>query len=152
MRTFRRLALAISMGFISPAAQAIDGMIALACVHSSKVSMDRLEGVVKSRGMKVFARIDHAAGARAVGIDLAPTEVMLFGHPRLGSPLLKCSQTYGIDLPLRVLAWEDASGRSWLGYADPVALGHNHPDAQCDAELKRLTMTLDEVVREAARQ
>ncbi len=152
MKTFRALALAFSLSFVAFAAQAVDGMIALACVHSSGVSMDRLEAIVKSRGMKVFARIDHAAGARAVGIDLAPTEVMFFGHPRLGWPLLRCSQTYGIDLPLRVLAWEDASGRSWLGYADPVALGHNDPDAQCDAELKRLTVTLDEVVREAARK
>jgi uncharacterized protein (DUF302 family) len=62
-----------------------------------------------------------------------------------------CSQTYGIDLPLRVLAWEDAKGASWVGYKDMATLGHAHPDAGCDEALKRLTTTLDALVREAAK-
>lgn len=143
-------ATALSLALLVPPAYAADGMIALPCVHSSRASLDRLEALAKARGLKIFARIDHAAGAASIGETLRPTELMIFGHPKGGTPLLKCSQAYGIDLPLHVLAWEDASGKSWIGYRDPAGLGHVHPDTRCDVALKRLTVMLDEMVREAA--
>jgi uncharacterized protein (DUF302 family) len=73
------------------------------------------------------------------------------GNPKGGTPLLQCAQSYGIDLPLHVLAWEDAAGKSWLTYKDMAKLGHNHPDASCDAALKRLTGALEGLVNEAAK-
>jgi uncharacterized protein (DUF302 family) len=143
---------ALSLALLVPPAYAADALIALPCVDSSRAGLDRLEKLAVSRGFKVFARIDHAAGAASIGESLRPTELMIFGHPRGGTPLLKCSQAYGIDLPLHVLAWEDASGNGWIGYRDPAGLGHTHPDTQCDVALKRLTVTLDEMVRAAAKQ
>lgn len=141
---------ALSLSLLVPPALGRDGMIALPCVHSSKASMDRLEDIARARGLKIFARIDHAAGAKSIGMALRPTELLIFGHPRGGTPLLKCSQTYGIDLPMRVLEWEDESGNSWMGYSDPAALGDRHTQTECDAILRKLTVVLDELVRQAA--
>lgn len=145
-----RLAMtALSIALLVPPARALDGMIALPSAHSAKLTMDKLESVARARGLKIFARIDHAAGAASVGEALRSTELLIFGHPESGTSLLQCEQTYGIDLPMRVLAWEDATGRSWLGYKDPTGIGHNHSDKRCDAVLINLTVSLDELVREA---
>lgn len=147
-----RLAMtALSVLFLATSAHAMDGMIEVPSAHTPRETGDRLEALARERGMKVFVRIDHAAGARSVGQTLRPTELIIFGNPKGGTPLMLCSQTYGIDLPLRVLAWEDAKGASWLGYKDMAALGHAHPDAGCDEALKRLIGVLDGLVREAAK-
>jgi uncharacterized protein (DUF302 family) len=143
-------ATALSLALLVPSAHAADGLITLPSVHSSRASLDRLETLVKARGLKIFARIDHAAGAASIGETLRPTELLIFGHPKNGTPLLKCAQTYGIDLPLHVLAWEDASGKRWIGYRDPAGLGHGHADTQCDVALQRMSTALDGLVREAA--
>lgn len=143
---------ALSLALLVPPAQAADGLIALPCTHTPAQTLDRLQKLAEARGMKIFARIDHAAGAASIGETLRPTELMIFGHPRGGTPLLQCSQAYGIDLPLHVLAWEDEAGMRWLGYRDPAPLGHTHPDTQCDIALKRLTVALDTLVREAAKE
>jgi uncharacterized protein (DUF302 family) len=130
----------------------MDGMIALPSMHTAKASMDRLEAIAKARDLKIFARIDHATGARSINQALRPTELLIFGHPKGGTPLLQCSQSYGIELPMRVLAWEDAQGKSWLGYEAPAGYAMKQADPNCDAALKRLTGTLDTLVREAASQ
>jgi uncharacterized protein (DUF302 family) len=129
----------------------MEGMIELPSAHTPHATVDRLETLAREHGMKVFVRIDHAAGAGSIGQTLRPTELIIFGNPKGGTPLMLCSQTYGIDLPLRVLAWEDAKGASWVGFKDMATLGHAHPDAGCDEALKRLTTTLDALVREAAK-
>lgn len=144
-------ALSIFLTSVTPAV-ARDGMIALPCVHSARVSMDGLERIARNRGMHIFARIDHAKGAGSAGMTLRYTEVMIFGHPKLGTPLLQCAQTYGIDLPMRVLSWEDETGKGWLGYADPSALGDNHSNPECDMVLRKLITVVDELVREAAKE
>jgi uncharacterized protein (DUF302 family) len=145
-----RLAMtALSIALLVPPAYAMDGMIALPSTHTAKLTMDKLESIAKARGLKIFARIDHAAGASSIGEQLRPTELLIFGHPKGGTPLLQCEQTYGIDLPMRVLAWEDDKGRSWLGYKDPAGVGHSLSDKRCDAALKKLTVSLDELVRAA---
>jgi uncharacterized protein (DUF302 family) len=97
-----------------------DGLITVPSAHGVNESIDRLEADVTSKGITVFARIDHAAGARTVGLALRPTELLIFGHPKAGTPLMQTHQTIGIDLPLKVLAWEDAAGKVWLSYDEPV--------------------------------
>ena len=92
------------------AAAAADGLIAVKSFYGPKETMDRLEIVLKEKGMTIFARVDHAAGAARVGEQLRPTEVLIFGNPQGGTPFMECSQTVGIDLPLKALVWEDASG------------------------------------------
>ena len=95
--------------------------------------MSRLEDVVKQRDLLVFARIDHAAGALRVGKTLRPTEVLIFGNPQGGTPLMECAQSVGIDLPLKALVWEDASAQVWLAYNDPGYLMTRHGVTQCPA-------------------
>ena len=110
-----------------------DGLIAVKSPHSVKETMDRLETLAKQKGMAIFARIDHAAGAAKVGKKLRSTELLIFGNPQGGTPFMECDQTMGIDLPLKALVWEDASGQVWLGYNDPEFLARRHGVSQCPA-------------------
>lgn len=116
---------------VSTYASGADGLIVVKSPRSPKDTMDRLENLVTQKGMTVFARIDHAAGAAKVGKTLRATEVMIFGNPAGGTPFMECSQTVGIDLPLKALVWEDASGQVWLGYNDPAFLAQRHEVSQC---------------------
>src|SRR5580698_764710 len=93
---------------------------------SPKETMDRLQAEVKARNMTVFARIDHAAGAAEAGLSLGPTELLIFGAARGGTPLMQAAQTTGIDLPLKALVWQDAAGKTWLSYNEPRWLAERH--------------------------
>ena len=97
---------------------AVEGLTTIRSSYGPKETISRLEAVIRSRGMTVFARIDHAAGAAAVGLSLRPTDVLLFGNARGGTPLMQSMQTIGIDLPLKMLVWQDAAGDTWLSYND----------------------------------
>jgi uncharacterized protein (DUF302 family) len=110
---------------------AADGLLALKSPHSATDTMNRLEATVKERGLTVFARIDHAAGAAKVGKTLRPTELLIFGNPQGGTPLMECAQTAGIDLPLKALVWQDDSAQVWLGYNDPAFLAQRHGAPAC---------------------
>lgn len=103
-----------------------DGLVTLPSAHSVPQTIDRLVSAVTSRGLTVFARIDHAANAAQVEMELRPTQLLIFGNPRGGTPLMQDRQTAGIDLPLRALAWEDAAGAVWLTYDDPRRLARRH--------------------------
>jgi hypothetical protein len=106
---FRLGMTALTFLFLASSAHAMDAMIELPSALPPHSSLDKPEAIAKARGMIVFVRIDHAAGARGIGQELRPTEVIIFGHPPKGNtPLLLCTQTYGIDLPMQVLAWDDA--------------------------------------------
>jgi len=105
---------------------AVDAMTTLESHFGPKETLDRLEADVKAKGLTVFARIDHAAGAAAVGMTLLPTAVLIFGNARGGTPLMQASQLIGIDLPLKVLVWQDTSGKTWLSYYDPSVLAKRH--------------------------
>lgn len=125
----------ISVGLLAIAsfASAADGFVGVKSPYRPTETMDRLEAVVKQRGLTVFARIDHAAGAAKVGKKLRPTELLIFGNPQGGTPLMECAQTAGIDLPLKALVWEDAASQVWLGYNDPAYLAQRHGVASCPA-------------------
>lgn len=130
MKMIRYGAVACMLVF-TPYTLAADGVIAVKSPHSPKVTMDRLEKVLAEKGMKIFARIDHAAGAAKIGKTLRPTELLIFGNPKGGTPFMECTQTVGIDLPLKALVWKDASGQVWLGYNDPAFLAKRHGVPQC---------------------
>ena len=104
----------------------IPGLVTLQSHHGAEETMNRFEAEVRARGMFIFARIDHAAGAAAVGLDLRPTEVLIFGAAKGGTPLMQLTQTIGIDLPLKALVWSDASGATCLSYKDPTWLAERH--------------------------
>ncbi|WP_417501546.1 DUF302 domain-containing protein [Marinobacter sp.] len=130
MKTIKyAVALFLVMAFAQ--AQAADGLISVKSPYSAQETMNKFEGVVKSKGLNVFARIDHAAGAEKAGMVLRPTELLIFGNPQGGTPFMKCAQTVGIDLPLKALVWEDESGQVWLGYNDPTYLAKRHKIPEC---------------------
>ena len=131
MNLFPRTLAALTLAAASTLSVAADGLIDLKSPHNSKATMDRLEAQVKERGLNVFARIDHAAGASKIGKTLRPTELLIFGNPQGGTPFMECAQTVGIDLPLKALVWDDAAGQTWLSYNDPAYLGQRHGAAQC---------------------
>ena len=105
---------------------AADGLTTIRSNHGPKDTMNRLEAEAKAGGMTIFARIDHAAGATAVGLSLPPTEVLIFGNAKGGTPLMQSVQTIGIDLPLKALVWQDATGDTWVSYNDPAWLAKRH--------------------------
>ncbi|HEY7663724.1 MAG TPA: DUF302 domain-containing protein [Xanthobacteraceae bacterium] len=105
---------------------AADGLTLMVSSFGPKESMDRLETEVRAKGMTVFARIDHAAGAAEVGLPLRPTELLIFGNAKAGTPLMQANQAVGIDLPLKALVFEDAAGKVWLSYNDPHGLAQRH--------------------------
>jgi uncharacterized protein (DUF302 family) len=128
-----------------------NGLITVPSAHGVKDAIDRLESFVKSKGMTVFARIDHTAGARQAGLALRPTELLIFGNARAGTPLMQAHQTIGIDLPLKVLAFEDAAGKVWLTCNAPAWLAARHGDeAQGGDVAKRMAAALEEAVNTAA--
>ncbi len=126
------LALAACAPWATPV-WAADGMLASKSPHSAKETMTRLEEQVKQRGMQVFLRLDHAAGAARVGKTLRATELLVFGGPQGGTPLIECAQSAGIDLPLKALVWEDETGQVWLGVNDPTYLAKRHDVPACPA-------------------
>ena len=111
-------------GVNTPAVPA--GMVLLPAQGSVADAWTRLEAAVAERGLTVFARIDFAADAAAVGMQLPPTRLLVFGNPRAGTPLLAAAPTAAIDLPLKVLIWEDAQGRATVGYNSPAWIGARH--------------------------
>lgn len=123
-------------------AQANNGLISVKSAHDVKTTADRLENVLKKKGMKIFNRIDHAKGAASVGNSLRPTELIIFGNPKIGSVLMGCTQTIAIDLPQKALIWQDGGGQVWLSYNNPALLANRHRMAGCDQVLKKVTGAL----------
>jgi uncharacterized protein (DUF302 family) len=127
-----------------------DGLIACVSKFGPKETMDRLAAAVTSRGISIMARIDHAAAAAAIGMELPPTELLIFGNPRAGTPLMQAVQTVGIDLPLKALVWQDEGGTTWLAYNDPRWLAQRHGvDAGLDRTLHAMADALAAIAREA---
>lgn len=122
---------ALACLFSASTALSAEGMIQIKSPDSVSATADRFEQAALDRGLNVFARIDHAAGAKKVGQTLRPTELLIFGSPKAGTPFMKCSQTVGIDLPLKALVWEDEQGQVWLGYNDPKYLAQRHHADDC---------------------
>jgi uncharacterized protein (DUF302 family) len=129
---------------------AADGLTTLRSSFGPKDTMRRLEAAVEAKGMTVFARIDHAAGAAEVGLSLRPTELLIFGNAKGGTPLMQFIQTIGIDLPLKALVWQDAAGDTWLSYDDPRWLAKRHGlGREAEAALSAMAAALDTVGRAA---
>lgn len=101
-------------------------LISVACEGSVPDIADRLVKLIEANGLKVFLRLDHAANAKGIGMNLRPTILLIFGHPKGGTPLMQDQQTTGLDLPFKLLVWEDAQSQAWVTYADPEELIARH--------------------------
>lgn len=126
------LVMLLSFILTSPALAGGNGLISIKSAHDVKQTADRLESVLKEKSMTVFIRIDHSQGAKKVKKDLRPTELVIFGNPKVGTPLMQCAQSVAIDLPQKALIWEDDAGQVWLSYNDPKYLKERHGIKGCD--------------------
>jgi uncharacterized protein (DUF302 family) len=129
MASFARaaaFALTAMIGLLVVQAMAADGLITVKSSFGPEETMKRYEAEVHAKGLTVFAHVDHAAGAAAVGLPLRPTDLLIFGNAKGGTPLMQAEQTIGIDLPLKALVWQDASGATFVSYNDPAYLAHRH--------------------------
>ena len=123
---------------LASVAVADNGLVNVKSTHSVKDTADRLVKALEAKGMTVFIRIDHAAGAKKAGLSLPPTELVIFGNPKVGTPLMQCSRSVAIDLPQKALIWEDDQGQVWLAYNDPAYLATRHAITGCEAVLKKV--------------
>jgi len=130
------LSLFCSLGF------ADQGLVSVQSAHDVKTTADRLENALRAKGMTIFARIDHGESAQEAGKDLRPTELVIFGNPRIGTVLMQCSQSVAIDLPQKALIWKDESGQVWLSYNDPQYLVKRHGIKGCEETAVKITQAL----------
>ncbi len=119
-----------------------DGMIRVESNSSVSVTIDKLEHALRKKGMTIFKRIDHTAGGEKVGINIRPTELLIFGNPKIGTKLMQCTQTAAIDLPQKALAYKDESGQVWLLYNDPNYMAARHHVKGCEGVIKKFSDAL----------
>jgi len=119
-------ALAAALLVAAGLAHAGDGFVRKTSPHSVPTTIDRLAAAVEAAGARIFARIDHAAGAASAGMALRPTTVLIFGNPKIGTPMMQAAQSMGLDLPMKVAAWQDGEGRTRLIYRDIRAVAAEH--------------------------
>src|SRR5215831_9860957 len=121
---------------------AVEGLVTVKSAFGPQETMNRFEAEVRAKGMTVFAHVDHAAGAAAAGLSLRPTDLLIFGAARGGTPLMQAAQTIGIDLPLKALVWQDEAGNTFVSYNDPAFLAHRH-----GLEAKPVTGAMSEALK-----
>lgn len=139
----------ISAFFVSPLAQAQEGLQTVKSNHSVGETTDRLTEILESNGATVFEIIDHQGGAASVNLELPATVVVIFGNPKLGTPVMQCAQTTAIDLPQKMLIWEK-NGEVTVGYNDPQYLKKRHHIKGCDQELNKIGNILEKIARSSA--
>ena len=145
-----RIAIVLISLLALPMVQAADnGLISKQSSYSVSETLDRLEEVLKKKGITIFTRIDHAAGARKVGAELRPTQLLIFGNPKLGSPLMQSNQHVGIDLPMKALAWQDSSGQVWLTYNDPAHMAGRHMITDREKVIAKMSGALNKLTNKA---
>ena len=146
---FHRALSAFLLGAALALPAVADTMIHKVSPHSVSETIDRLSAAVEDAGATVFARVDHAAGADTVEMELRPTELLIFGNPKLGTPAMQDNQTAGLDLPLRVLAYADGEGVVHVVYHDPAQLAGLHGLPEDAAYIKTMTGALDKMTGQA---
>ncbi|MCO6441859.1 MAG: DUF302 domain-containing protein [Nitrococcus mobilis] len=120
--------------------------------YSVAETLDRLENILAEQGIAVMARVDHAKNAEKVDLDLRPTQLLIFGKPEIGTKLLQQDQIIGIDLPLKVLAWQDASAQVWIGYEDPRSIAAERGLTGAKDTLQKMAEGLDNLTDAAVGQ
>ena len=125
------------------------GLVTMQSHHSVQDTADKLAAIIESKGMKVFARVDHQKNAQGVDLTLRPTQVIMFGNPKAGTPLMNCEQSVAIDLPQKILINEDADKKVWLSYNNPEYLKERHNIKGCDTAIDNIATALDGVSKAA---
>jgi len=144
----RHFVAVISLFFLT-SVSAGDGLVSKKSGVGVQETLDRLEAVLEKKGITIFSRVSHTAGAEDAGIELRPTELLIFGNPKLGSHFFTSRQTAGIDLPMKALAWEDADGQVWLTYNDPQYIADRHGISDREEIVKKMSSALDKMTNAA---
>ncbi|ACN17397.1 conserved hypothetical protein [Desulforapulum autotrophicum HRM2] len=130
--------------------EAADGVVDVQSTFSVKETADRMESILIKKGMTVFNRIKHSEGAGKVGIELRDTELIIFGNPKVGSPLMRCQQSVAIDLPQKALIWEDDKAKVWISYNDPSYLVRRHNIVGCEDVISKIEKVLASIAESAS--
>jgi uncharacterized protein (DUF302 family) len=141
---------ALVMDSATASDEPVAGLVIVESTFDVPTTADRLAEAAKARGLTLFARIDHAAGAEKAGMELPPTELLIFGTAKVGTPLMQCDRRVGIDLPLKVLVWSEQDGQVLLGYNSPDWLAERHGLGDCAAVLAKIETALATLAAEAA--
>jgi len=138
------------MLFIPFSINAADGMLSIESQFNVKTTADRLDKILKEKGMTIFNKIKHSKSAEKVGIQLNDTELIIFGNPKAGSPLMKCQQTIAIDLPQKALVWKDKNNKVWISYNDMRHLEKRHDVKNCEKAISKVEKILANITTSAA--
>ncbi len=145
----KRTFLILSSLLVALPVWAADGMVNHRSVFTASITSDRFERVLSQKDMTVYGRILHSAAAKRVGVELRHSELFIFGNPKVGSPLMKCQQSAALDLPQKVLIWQDETGVVWLSYNDPGYLKQRHRVEGCDAVVDKVKNALEAMAKAA---
>lgn len=141
--TIAAMVLTASMAIlVTEKVYAQEGFISVQSPNDVATTIDKLTAILESKGMSIFGRVNHSANAQGVDLELRPTELLIFGNPKIGTPLMNCSQSVAVDLPQKMLAWEDESGNVYLGWNDPMHLKARHGIEGCDKVLETVSGAL----------
>ena len=146
----KTILMTLAIVFIAFPAIASDGMVNVQSNFNVEETADRMESFLKEKGMTVFNRIKHSEAAAAVGIELRNTELILFGNPKVGSPLMKCQQSAAIDLPQKALIWEDDKATVWISYNNPRYLEKRHNITGCEEVISKIERALAGIAESTA--
>ena len=138
------------MLFASFSVHAAEGMHNIASEFSVTETANRFEQILNEKGVTVFNRILHSEAADKVGIQLRETQLIIFGNPKVGSPLMKCQQSMAIDLPQKALIWKDKNNDVWISYNDMMYLKNRHVMSGCEEEISKVSRILDKLITSAA--
>ncbi|MDH3741185.1 MAG: DUF302 domain-containing protein [Hyphomicrobiales bacterium] len=142
----------VVIGLMLPTGAMASGMLKVESPYTVTVTLDRLTGVMEAKGITIFARIDHAAGAKSIGEEMPPSELMLFGNPKLGTPLMKINPEVAFDLPLKALAWQDGDGKVWLAVTNPAELNQVYSLAGANGVIEKMTGAIKAITGKALEQ
>jgi len=146
----KTILITLSILLITIPGQAADGMVNVLSNFNVEETADRMESILKEKGMTIFNRIKHSKGAAKVNIELRDTELIIFGNPKVGSPLMKCQQNVGIDLPQKALIWKDDKGKAWISYNNPRYLEKRHTIIGCEEVILKIEKALAGIAKSAA--
>ncbi len=150
MRRITTLFLLFGLTVFAAHAQEVAGLISVESTHDVPTTTEKFVAAAEEKGLKVFNRIDHAAGAQSVGMSVPPTELVIFGNPKIGTALMKCGPTVAIDLPLKALIWQDSEGVVRVSYNDPTWLAERHELTGCEPVVEKVSGALAGLAETAA--
>ena len=146
----KTILVALSILFMATPVAAADGVVDVPSSFNVEETADRMVDILNKKGMTIFNRIKHSESAAKVGIELRNTELIIFGNPKVGSPLMVCQQSVAIDLPQKALIWEDDNARVWISYNDPRYLEKRHDISGCEGAITKVEKALAGITKAAA--